>query len=168
VSWQAYPTWAVGQVSTASDWNQYIASNVNFLATPPVCRATRNAAWSLTAATAIVPYDAAFYDTASGFNASSHLYSAPVVGYYQVWGGYQGTTSSTNQAYNAQVWHNLAVASVGNQTEVPSTSEGFAVYTLDVVQCAIGDTLGIYYFSQGTGAGATGGNTYMGVLKVSN
>jgi hypothetical protein len=32
MAWTAFPTWVVGQVSLASDWNTYVANNGAFLA----------------------------------------------------------------------------------------------------------------------------------------
>lgn len=32
MAWTGFPTWVVGQVSTASDWNTYVAANMAFLA----------------------------------------------------------------------------------------------------------------------------------------
>lgn len=31
MTWTAFPTWVVGQVSTASDWNTYVANNMQFI-----------------------------------------------------------------------------------------------------------------------------------------
>ena len=31
MAWTAFPTWAVGQVSLASDWNTYVANNMQYL-----------------------------------------------------------------------------------------------------------------------------------------
>ena len=81
MAWTNFPTWTVGQVSTASDWNTYVAANMQTLATPPIMRCYRNGALTV-ANENPAPYDTVNFDSASGYSVSTFKYLTPVAGYY--------------------------------------------------------------------------------------
>ena len=171
MAWTSFPTWIVGQVSLASDWNTYVAANMSFLATPPLCKVYRNTALNATAsAYTIMPYDTVIVDTVSGFSVGSSLYTVAVAGSYLVALRHGSANAIRCQAATG---HNSSVYSAGSDGISSATVVGSTVSDI-VSGVSVGDTLeGYYYFGAAdaveVGIAAPGGyQCWMTILKVSN
>lgn len=169
MAWTAFPTWVVGQVSTASDWNTYVAANGNFLATPPIARVYRNSALTATSsANTLMPYDTVSFDSVSGFSVSTHLYTVAVAGTYSLIVGLGWTSVADTTEYVAFTYHN------GAQTNFIEATAGATVNAVaqcqDFIVCIVGDTLSGQYYISAADAFNVGGTSgcIMSILKVSN
>ena len=167
MAWTNFPTWTVGQVSTASDWNTYVAANMQTLATPPILRVYRNSAFNYVSSTAtIIPYDTVQLDSASGFSVSTHLYTCPVAGSYAVTARH--STAFVGVRIYAAIYHNVSEVSRGwDGQSAGNISAGTVTDT--VPSCSAGDTLaGWYYFGAADACQVGTTFTYMSIIKESN
>lgn len=172
MAWTAFPTWVVGQVSLASDWNTYVANNMQFLATPPCCSVYRTAALTVSSAGGVLPFDTVLDDTASGFSLSTHLYTVPVAGRYWCYAQYILGASFTSGLYaqNA-IQHNGSAIKIGGTPYPASSNAELTAAITGYVVCVVGDTLGDNFFTntatpQTLSVGQA--NTFMDIVKVSN
>jgi hypothetical protein len=171
MAWTAFPTWIVGQISLASDWNTYIAANMNFLATPAMWRVYRASALTLTASSQVIfPYDTVLFDSASGFSTSTHQYTVEIAGYYKVSAQMLTSVTTAARSFLLSAYHNSAEFSRGLEYgtdggNTPACVVGGAIIGL----CAVSDTLEIYYYATSADAITVGAvaNWFTG-YKVSN
>lgn len=171
MAWTAFPTWVVGQVSLASDWNTYVANNMSFLATPPMARIYRNTAYTASATNTItlMPYDSVSFDSVSGFSVSTHLYTVAVAGTYLVtsqiyWSSVlDGNYMVIFTQHNGSLWNELQLTAGGNMNGGPEITDL-------VGPCIVGDTISSAFEVGSAYACATGpaSGTAMNILKVSN
>jgi|ERR1035437_1226397 hypothetical protein len=174
MAWTAFPTWSVGQVSLASDWNTYVAGNSNFLATPPVLRVYRSGALSTTAALAqLIPYDTVQEDSQLGFNTGTSLYTVKVAGEYLVSAAIAIEFGTDLNYLTAYVYQNPN--GTGNvpiemgACELSASGIGLTARAIGLARCSVGDTLSGYY--DASAAWTVNGNVYattMRIVKVSN
>ena len=137
----------------------------------PQCRVYRNGAYTdANSAFTLAPFDTVNWDTFSAFSTSTHLYTVPVAGYYNVMGAWSRATSlSAGQAMISAIYQNGSAVSWGSYSQWTATGARMTSTVADHVKCAVGDTLALYYFDYGGG----GANTlttacYMSIGKESS
>ena len=183
MAWSAFPTWVVGQVSTAADWNTYVANNMQFLAVPPAGRIIGAAT---TIQTSYVYAQIAYGSTdflTGGMTTSLSVVqlTVPVVGKYWV----NAVIGSMNGAANATVtgpvqcaiYYNGALSGAGSRKVqvFANASWPYAAYC-GPSNLLAGDTIALYCAQNLT----LGGNAFadpsngnvisheLGAIKVSN
>ena len=172
MAWTAFPTWVVGQVSTASDWNTYVAANMNFLATPPLLRAWRSTAYTTgTSGATLLPINFVGTDSVSGFNTSTSLYTCQVAGSYLVTGGLSigGATAADN--YELYIYENGGVYSQGNGTGWAAGNGQLNLTATDIVTGAVAGTttIALWYLTQTAQAvNVSSATNFLSIVKVSN
>ena len=170
MAWTAFPTWVVGQVSLASDWNTYVANNMQFLATPPFCKVYRQSATTGSAANPS-PYDTVVADTVSGYSVSTFKYTVAIAGTYQVLTSWNLAGAADGAYLNVSIVHNVSSAG-SNQGTQNGAAGNVQTQCLDTVNgCVVGDTLFSFYSGSASLAASVGGPPYlcyMTILKVSN
>jgi hypothetical protein len=120
---------------------------------------------------ATIVMSAKTFDTGSNFNTSTGLFTAPIAGYYQFSGcvGLQGGGGST---MFAALTKNGSIYILGGGNSVTS-AQGYGFPIADILQLAIGDTVGLYLFTSngGTttvyGSNSDGYNTYLSGSLIS-
>lgn len=177
MAWTAYPTWVVGQVSTASDWNTYVANNVSFLATPPMFRVYRNASLTLTSGvnTKLV-FDTVNFDSQTGYGTVSGEYNIEVAGTYYFYTQISSSVPTAGHGGIAKFYYNpqSAGASVWSQGSWDATNaatdDNWAAVNNDLIgPCLVGDQVDVRYLAVDADGCNTGTNlTYFGGFKVSN
>ena len=98
------------------------------------------------------------WDTASGFNTTTSLYTVPLAGYYQINGSVALNTppaTGSNECI-VTIYHNGAEALRG--TDGNLTSHYTNVGVSGVLKCAVGDTVGLYVFQASGNSGALASN----------
>lgn len=136
-----------GTLGTAAMPNLSLAGQS--LSNPYKFRVYRNAALTANAASASkLTFDAEDFDTNNNF--ATGTYTAPVAGFY-VFGG--RFTSTTTRSF-ASIYKNGAEEARGLDFVATSGEIGPVVSTL--VQCAQGDTIELYYYTQGAVSIGTG------------
>lgn len=169
MAWTAFPTWTVGQVSLASDWNTYVAANMNFLATPPACRVflSTNGTSAAAGYTNLV-FDHDLYDNYSAY--TSGTYTVPVAGSYFVTAAISYTGGTTTDVYSVYIFVNSASWAQGSGGQESATT-GFAEMQVSdcTTQLTVGATIQTVYYTQTsvTIEGAFSA-TYMSLFKFSN
>lgn len=170
MAWTGYPTWAIGQVSTASDWNTYVNANINFLAAPAFAYVYRANAITVTSQNPAA-YDTVRTDSVGGFNVSTHLYTVAVAGTYVVDVAWSASGVSDFSWLNLFVRYNGAVWSTydGCPTGAAGGDIGYQ-YSDMVGPCIVGDTLSGSTNASGSFAAVdlAGFACFMAILKVSN
>ena len=79
-----YPTWAVGQISQASDWNTYVAGNASWLAVRPSGRIYANSSTTTVSGTPITLLLGATDYLQGGMTTGTNTLVIPVTGVYLV------------------------------------------------------------------------------------
>jgi hypothetical protein len=174
MAWTAFPTWVAGQVSLASDWNNFVAANMQFLATPPMWRAYLNGAYTLTAgAFTLFPYDTVTIDTVDGFNTTSSEYVVQVAGTYAVAGSFISSSSAAAHSYIFSLYYN------GNESQRGFCGGGDPTSPIDngaylpealIGPCVVGDQLQMYYYATSADALQVGQSylNWFNGCKISN
>jgi hypothetical protein len=167
----AYPLiWAVGTEVTSSDLNTYVSGNENFLATPPWARVYLNSgSYSLVGSQVVtlLPYDTVQYDTASGFNTSTHEYTTQVSGWYLVNGALTAPQTSVGiQILPENITQGVQYA---GKTTIKSNGFNLTAGVKAIIQCNLNDVLAMYYVAETSATAVNAASqTYMGLMKVSN
>ena len=172
MAWTTFPTWVIGQVSTASDWNTYVLGNVTSLAQPPYALVYRNAASTGSSANPI-PYDTilahdATYPTA--YSVSTFLYTVPVAGTYFVNASWVQSGAADGGWLNVGVVYNAVAYS--DSVGINNGAAGGVIqnWAMDLVgPCAVNDTLSAWYSASNSLATSPGPQAdFMHITKVSN
>ena len=168
MAWTAFPSFIVGHISSAADWNTYVVANGNFLATPPMARVYRNAASTGLSANPIV-YDTKNFDSANAYATGTGYYTVPVNGNYLVQATWVQLGTADGQVLAAEVFHN-GVMTCENYGCNFGSAGNTGSWCQDLIgPCAVGDTLnGGYVASQSLAVLVGSAYTFMWVLKVSN
>ena len=172
MAWTGFPTWIVGQISTASDWNTYIAANATFLSVPPMWRVYRTAASTGSSANP-APYDtktgAGAWDSTGGYSVSTFKYTVSVAGYYTVIASW-GQASVVDGGYlNAYIYHNGSVSCIVLGQDIGAAGNA-SQSAQELMVCVVGDTINGGY-NASTSLAAEVGQTNMcwfAGYKVSN
>lgn len=116
----------------------------------------RNAAWTATAgSTTNIVFDTKVYDTASDFNATTGVFTAPVAGYYEIKTSVNFSIASGAFTY-LYVLKNGATYTRGQQF-INGAAGSVSPHMSTIVQCAAGDTIQVQLTNSGAaGTGATG------------
>ena len=168
MAWTVFPTWAVGQVSLASDWNTYVAGNMQWLATPPILRAYRLTGMNTIAATGqIIPYDTVQEDTLLGYVVGTSLYTVPVAGEYFCAAGITVNAGTDVEYLTAYVTLTGSPAISSDGTFSAATA--LTAKAVGLVRCIVGDTLSGTYDAQSAWVCiVTSYATALHLVKVSN
>lgn len=153
--------------------NASITGNLTVTGIPhivqPNCRVYRNAA--LTDANTVLttcPFDSTSWDSATGFNATTHLYTVPTAGVYALAGAWQIVASSAAFVQLAGI-QNGSVVSRGQESNWAAAQVLVSASYYDLVKCSANDTLGLQYIDGGGHAITTGSVfNYMSIVKVSD
>lgn len=169
MAWTALPTWVVAQVSLASDWNNYVAANLNFLALPPVMRCWKSAADGVASQNPIT-YDVVQFDNYNGYDAfSGYVYTVPVPGTYLHCAAWSIGTVADGGYINVILYKSGAVHFYCYNTGSGAAGSG-GYQAVSYPTCVVGDTL--YAAQTNNAAGApqfeSSPYSYMYILKVSN
>ncbi len=180
MAWTALPTWTVGQVSLASDWNTYVAGNLNFLAQLPTILCAPTAQTVTTSGGALgITISATPIVQQGGFtSASTSAITVTLAGVwlltwqvtYQSGGGGVGAAGT----YQAQVYHNSS-AVIYSAVEYASAGQNPSPGNSVPVLCSVNDTFQpVAYQNSGANEGTgylnnpvAGYNTWIGVTLVS-
>jgi hypothetical protein len=152
-------------VAHANGSNWTVAPLVADFPGVPPSRANRTAALTLTAAAYNkIPVDTIVFDTGSYFDvATNHRYNCPVAGYYAVSAEVQVNAASGDSLI--VLYKNGTEVSVGTRRNGTQAADS---YTLsDIVSCAAGDYLELYFYATNGVALATGGSTWINYMAVS-
>ena len=101
-----YPTWTVGQVSLASDWNTYVAGNVSFLAAAPAGRMYPTNQTVIEAATSQVTSMVQDY-AQNGVTYASNALTVTVAGIYTV--SWQTLWGASTNPPDSGYWYSALV-----------------------------------------------------------
>lgn len=172
MAWTTFPTWVIGQVSTASDWNTYVLGNVTSLAQPPYALVYRNAASTGLSANP-TPYDTilahdATYPTA--YNVSTFLYTVPVAGTYFVNASWVQTGAPVGGFLDVGIVYNAGTYSDSYGINNGTAGGVIQNWAMDLVgPCAVNDTLSALYSGGNSLATSPGPQLdFMHITKVSN
>ena len=139
-----YPTWVVGQVSLASDWNTYVAGNGSWLAVRPAGRlyAATQTACANGSLTQITLGTTDYLQ--GGMTTSTNTLIIPVAGiYFCTWSVTWGIVAAGGTNWTAELFKNgSAVRST--ITNIYTGSASLVLTSGDSVSCAAGDTLTLY------------------------
>jgi hypothetical protein len=166
MSWTNFPTWVTGQVSTASDWNTYVAANMQTLATPPlfVMNAGQTTSGIVTStSTALLINNGSFLYGMSLSGTTEVV--VPVDGYYDVHSAVTMNFGASSSNTQLRPEHNGSIVMQAYSSSAVD-GPGTIVAPPFVQDCAASD-----YFSW-TGVQESGSNQsmniYASVQKVSN
>ena len=171
MAWTTTKSFVVGAVGSSSDFNTYagIGGNTAFLATPPTLYAYRNGAYSFNGSGATMPLDTVLFDSASGFNVSTHVYTVQVQGMYFVVGEIAcGTDGSAGHVLWPLLSLNGNLFAIGQS----SSTEGGGSPSCQVFSspyCYVNDALLLSYSGNQTGAALLGTVfNWLALSKMSN
>lgn len=174
MAWTAFPTWVVGQVSLASDWNTYVAANMNFLAAPPTGRAYASVAQSLSGTPGwgiIELNNITWAANGMSINTGSYVFTVPVPGYYLCTGAVAISLDNNPQLCIAGIGHNSQTSATAQGAGLTirggTASDAFTMPVADQVLCAAGDYLCLLAYNGGSNTIATLASsvvTYMSVV----
>lgn len=144
MSWNGFPTWSVGQVSLASDWNTYVAANMTYLYEKPYIRAyaLSNATNMSESTTTQITLDTV-QSSGYGFTLSSNNLITPQSGTYIVMGQIGLQTYSATYPLDVNIYHN-GVQITGDNTFGTN-------FSACLLTCAANDTIGLYGFQTSSG-----------------
>jgi hypothetical protein len=175
MTWTAFPTWVVGQVSLASDWNTYVANNMQFLATPPFGHVIFASQSISSGASTQASMTSGTVSTGGGVTTSSNNFVVPVAGTYQIMAqaGYAPGIVSSYWACSIVYNSVLYLESIE-----PGAASGYTSPNITTLypNAAANGTFGMFT-QQNSGSGETmyGGadnpsfpSSYLSILKVSN
>ena len=169
MAWTAFPTWVVGQVSTASDWNTYVAANMNFLATPPICRVYRSANYGSASSANPCPFDTVEVDSASGYSTGTAKYTVQVAGSYLVVVSWNLASASDGIYFSTSIVHNGTPVAINEGVQNGYAGNVQAIVTDVIPSCAVNDTIWGAYSCQSSLNTAPGAALcYMTIVKVGN
>ena len=171
MAWTAPITLTVGQLMTASYLNTYVAANLTFLASPATALVYFAGAANTNANVYnVFTFNSVVYDSTSGFNTGTGLYTVSVAGIY--WTQFFTTVSATAAStfLYAAIGHNAAPVQYGcMQVETGGDTGILSSVSYGLNVCAIGDTLESYiYCSQVCPVYSGLQLNNMSILKVSN
>lgn len=111
-------------------------------------------------------------DTASGYSASTGLYTVPSQGWYHISATLEisGSSASVDNYAAVSIKQNGTTVGAGAQVTVVATSQNFAPTTSLTIYCSASDTIGIYGASGLTSAAYAFGlvGSSFSIVKVSN
>ena len=165
--YQSIPTWVVGQVSVATDWNNYVAGNMNFLASPPMFRVYRSASYTAISANP-VPWDTVLFDTAGGYSTQNFKYTVMYAGLYLCGMGVNQVGVSDSGYLN--IWMYRTGTDFCYQYGTGFGNAGNAGFLIQgSTVCAVGDTLYGAFNASASLAETTGPTqNFMYGVKISN
>ena len=113
---------------------------------PVVFRGYASGSDSLAAvADTLITVDTVQFDTVSGFNTATHLYTVQIAGAYRVIGEVRANLSSGQMGAK---FHHNGTAAIHNGAFVNSFGGGaLSSIVDDVAICAVGDTIALYAYS---------------------
>lgn len=126
------PSAVTGVVETSAFWNANVRDAVGFLTNPPILQVFAGAGQAIAAgAWTQVNLNTVVADSYAAFNTTTHQYTAPVAGWYEVFGNIPYAHLSTTPGFFAALYKN-AVA-------VTNASGGSTAHTsVDGVSASIG------------------------------
>jgi hypothetical protein len=164
MAWTAFPTWVVGQVSLASDWNTYVAGNMNFLATPPSGRVWGSGGTSVTGSfTTIGMTNTSYLKNGMTTDGSTGLV-VPTTGRYRI---VAVVTMTGGSGGAGAVQINIA-SSPTSSAQVPYLAAGVSIVASDIQQVTAGQLINCTA-SVSSASGVTiftGGTTYVYVTAT--
>lgn len=98
----------------------------------------------------IINVDTEIYDLNNNFSTSTHLYTAPVNGYYQVNGMVKGANFADGNRICAEIFKNGSIHSMGNDTSAGPAGAYPASNVSDILYLAANDTVALYGFTTAT------------------
>lgn len=136
---------------------------------PIQARAHRAAAYNTIAnAVTKMPLDTVDFDSANGFSVANNQYTVPIAGTYIVTGEVNIGANSAGERVIAFIYKNGALVAQGSAVQSDGVA-GMSSVVQDIVPCAAGDTLALYYYT--TNADALGGlaspYTYLAIAALS-
>lgn len=116
---------------------------------------------TITGSDTVLKFTTASYDTHSGYNAATGLYTVPSRGYWSVEANVDiQISSASGKSLTVSLYQNGSAVKVsGNNTFGASQTELIGKLSGKVF-CEVGDTLGIYVATTGTFSSFTGAGTY--------
>ena len=126
----AGPTGATGPVAAASQVSM---------------RATRAAAFTCTTALTQMVFDTVTWDTNSGYNTSTGVYTIPVAGRYRIEAQVTASGNTLAGVYlNTHIFKNgVSVASGPSAYTSATTAQWMVSQAIDTVSCAVGDVIAV-------------------------
>jgi hypothetical protein len=125
-----------------SSWlNEFVIGNTEFLSTPPMFRATKSLAQTITAGAGatIINCSPTSYDTVSGYANPIYTIQTGCAGYYDINATTNVTAAAGTVAWSFLVTQNGTQVGPGNNKETPSGQNDTGVIA-DCVYAAVGDT----------------------------
>jgi hypothetical protein len=136
-----------------------------------VCQVYRNAGFGVSVI-GNVALDTVLVDTASGWNNTTHKYTVPVAGFYQVSGACTTLIGPGNDGAFTGAFIYQNAGNVKSGGVISAASGGGGNYTSNVaglLHCAVNDTIELQASASVSSTGITGASyTYLDIVKVSS
>jgi hypothetical protein len=121
----------------------------------------------------LIAFSTTDWDTATGYNSSTGVYTIPVAGKYHITGSVNmtATTAVAAQAYQLEILQNNVQKTFVNHLTISAVDKTNNIFINDDVNCNVGDSIAIAGLNTNTGPSISNSNpasNWISIFKVGN